>query len=184
MNGSPWVNWQEFASLNESETQRIADEAQKAQEARRAQMQAAFQQLSNEASEAGKQGGYRGVEGLGSYQQLMKMQQEDAARGQPGAMSGAPWEALMNQGQRQKASDPWADFSKYMGAAQQAGKTGQTYYDTMRRNQARELDEYQARQQGQRDRLAAQQKQYAEDARRSLAEREYDDQRRRYAGKL
>lgn len=138
--GAPWVNWQQFAALNESETQRIADDARAARDAQQAEVNRLMNQLSNEASEAGRRGGYRGLEGLTSYQQVMEAQKKAQEQPPPGAMGGAPWEGyLQKPGQQPSGPSPWSDLSKWFGIAEAAGKTGQGFYNTMRRNQEREL---------------------------------------------
>lgn len=138
MNGSPWMNWQQFAELNETETQRAADERRQQQEQERLKMQGLAGKLVSEAQAAGKSGGYRGIEGLGSYTELMEAQKK-AQAAQMNAPAGAAWEGYLQKPGESTYKSPWADLEKHLGVARQAGQQGQTYYKTMRANQERDL---------------------------------------------
>ena len=146
---SPWVNWNEFAALNESETQRIASEAQQAQDAQRRQYEAALGNLESEARATGEAGHFGGVEKLGSYQQLMRLQQEQQGRQQPGALARAPWESLLGGGQQQQMADPWASLSKRLSEAGRTGQQAQRGYAQRQAEHQQYLDRQAAKQKDQ-----------------------------------
>lgn len=188
MNGSPWVNWQQFADLNAGETERAAEDKRQQYEQQKAQMQAAANKLASEAQAVGKAGAYTDITKLGSYTELMDAQKK-AQAAEMGTPAGAAWEGYLQKPGQPTYTSPWADLEKHLGVARQAGQQGMTYQRTMRENQAREIEESKRRQQATADRLKAQRDALIKSRHKDVAgylqdSERYEEQKKRYAGKL
>lgn len=178
MNGSPWMNWQQFAELNETETQRAADERRQQQEQERLKMQGLAGKLVSEAQAVGKAGAYTGITKLGSYGELMEAQKK-AQAAQAAAPAGAAWEGYLQKPGESTYQSPWADLEKHLGVARQAGQQGMTFARTMRDNQARELDEYNRRQRAQKERADKERQRLIDEAKQRGADQTWEDRYRR-----
>lgn len=108
-----WVNWEQFANLNEEETKRAEQNRQQA----RAEEQENFLGLTGQLqSEAMGQAGARqfgGLEKIGKFKDVMSAR--DAAMKNQTPMMGAAWEQYLDPNKNAPYKSPWANLDQRLG---------------------------------------------------------------------
>lgn len=163
MNGSPWMNWQQFAEMNETETQRAADERRQQQEQEQKQYEAAMTQLSQQAQEAGQSGSFSDVTKLGGYKQVMEQQRKAMEAANRPQVAGAAWESFLSQPGAAYRS-PWEDLASRLGQINQYGARAKGAYDRTAAQGKAALPEARRRQFQQAQAVEAQQRRAAQQA--------------------
>lgn len=147
---SDWVNWGEYAALQEPEIQRMANETQQAEAAQQSAMDAALGNLSSEANRRAREGNFQGVQALGGYGEVMKAR-DRAQAAAPRAVSPLEkpaWESDLVGDRDTTYDDPWAKLGGRLAAGTNKAQAQNTRakQDNARRQQEAERQRFNAEQ--------------------------------------
>lgn len=149
---SDWVNWSEYAALQEPEIQRMANETQAAEASRQAQMDASLANLSSEANRRAREGNFKDVQSLGGYGEVMKAR-DRAQAASPRAVSPLEkpaWESDLVGDRDTTFDDPWAKLGSRLAAGTNKAQARNTKsrLENTRRQQEAERQRFNAEQKG------------------------------------
>lgn len=108
-----WVNWEQFANLNEEETKRAEQNRQQARAEEQENFLNLTGQLQNEAMGQAGARQFGGLEKIGKFKDVMDAR--DAALKNQTPMMGAAWEQYLDPNKNAPYKSPWANLDQRLG---------------------------------------------------------------------
>ena len=108
-----WVNWEQFANLNEEETKRAEQNRQQARAEEQESFLSLTGQLQNEAMGQAGARQFGGLEKIGKFKDVMDAR--DAAMKNQAPMMGAAWEQYLDPNKNAPYKSPWANLDQRLG---------------------------------------------------------------------
>lgn len=118
-----WVNWEQFANLNEEETKRAEQNRQQARDEEQENFLNLTGQLQNEAMGQAGARQFGGLEKIGKFKDVMDAR--DAALKNQTPMMGAAWEQYLDPNKNAPYKSPWANLDQMLGQINQSAQRGQ-----------------------------------------------------------
>lgn len=118
-----WVNWEQFANLNEEETKRAEQNRQQARDEEQENFLNLTGQLQNEAMGQAGARQFGGLEKIGKFKDVMDAR--DAALKNQTPMMGAAWEQHLDPNKNAPYKSPWANLDQMLGQINQSAQRGQ-----------------------------------------------------------
>lgn len=118
-----WVNWEQFANLNEEETKRAEQNRQQARAEEQENFLSLTGQLQNEAMGQAGARQFGGLEKIGKFKDVMSAR--DAAMKNQAPMMGAAWEQYLDPNKNAPYKSPWANLDQRLGQIAETAQRGQ-----------------------------------------------------------